>query len=68
MLRLLLFLLAASAAAAQLRPWDEYHTILWMSGTMEKHRDQRPLIAQRMRELGDQHRHGPQGRAAEDAS
>ncbi len=52
MTRPLLFLLAATTAAAQLRPWNEYHTILWMSGTMEKHKDQRPLIAQRMRELG----------------
>ena len=42
----------ASSACAQLREWKDYRTVLWMSGTVDKHKDQWPLIAQRMKELG----------------
>ena len=37
---------------AQLRPWNDYHTILWMSGSTDKHKEQWPLVAQRLQELG----------------
>lgn len=42
----------ASSACAQLREWKDYRTVLWMSGTVDKHKDQWPLIAQRMKEMG----------------
>ncbi len=41
-----------STAHAELREWQDYRAILWMSGAMEKHREQWPLIAQRLREMG----------------
>ena len=47
-----LLCLLSFTAEAQLREWSDYRTILWMSGNVEKHKDQWPLIAQRMKELG----------------
>lgn len=49
---LLALLCIATTASAQLREWNDYRTILWMSGQMDQHKDQWPLIAQRMKELG----------------
>lgn len=44
--------LTATTAAQQLRPWNDYRTILWMSGKVDQHAKQWPLIAERMREMG----------------
>ena len=52
MIRILAFLVFASSAVAQLRPWDDYHNILWMSGGAEKHKDHWPLVVQRLKEMG----------------
>lgn len=35
-----------------LRPWNNYRTMLWMSGAMDKHKDKQALIFERLRELG----------------
>ena len=53
--RLLLPLWAAAAFAEgtnQLRPWDEYRTIMWVGDTAYKQRAKLPLFFQRLRELG----------------
>jgi hypothetical protein len=44
----------ASAAESQseLRPWDEYHTILWMSDKAYKDPAKIPLVFQRLKEMG----------------
>lgn len=49
---LLALLCIATTASAQLREWNDYRTVLWMGGQVEKHKDQWPLIAQRMKEMG----------------
>lgn len=48
----LLFEAGLPAREVGLRPWNDYRTILWMSGAMEKHRDRQALIFERLRELG----------------
>ena len=49
---ILLLALVVATAQAQLRPWNDYKVILWMSGAMAKHQAQWPLITQRLHELG----------------
>ena len=49
---LTLVLVSSMMAGAQLRPWNDYRTILWMSGKVNQHAEQWPLIAERMREMG----------------
>ena len=49
---LTLVLVSSMMAGAQLRPWNDYRTILWMSGKVDQHAEQWPLIAERMREMG----------------
>ena len=49
---IVLLCLIATVAQAQLREWSDYRTILWMSGSMDKHKDKWPLIVQRLHELG----------------
>ena len=51
-LALLILLSLTCVARAQLREWNDYRTVLWMGGQVEKHKDQWPLIAQRMKEMG----------------
>lgn len=47
-----LILVSSVTAGAQLRPWNDYRTILWMSGNVDQHAEQWPIIAERMREMG----------------
>ena len=52
MIRFLVFLFLVPSAFAQLRPWNDYRTILWTSGSPEKHKEQWPLVVQRLKEMG----------------
>lgn len=47
-----LALTVSTCATAQLREWNDYRTILWMSGKVDQHKGQWPLIAQRLKEMG----------------
>lgn len=42
----------ATAAPGAPRPWDDYHVIMWMGETVEKHPDRLPLVLERLREMG----------------
>lgn len=39
-------------ATNQLRPWSEYHTIMWVGDTAYKNPDKLPLFFQRLRDMG----------------
>ncbi len=49
---LLLLLAGSSESADSLRPWTEYRTILWISGSAWKKPDKFPLFLQRLKEMG----------------
>ncbi len=40
------------AAAADLRPWDDYRVIMWVGDSVWKRPDQVPLFIERLREMG----------------
>jgi hypothetical protein len=42
----------ASAAEEALKPWDEYHVIMWVSDIAYKKPEKIPLFFQRLREMG----------------
>ncbi|HYG33491.1 MAG TPA: beta-galactosidase [Clostridia bacterium] len=46
------FLLAATEVRAQLRPWREYRTIMWVGDTAYKTPEKLPLFFSRLREMG----------------
>ncbi len=43
---------AAAAPAAALRPWRDYHTILWLGDKASQNLAKSPLVFQRMQEMG----------------
>jgi len=43
---------AANAATNELRPWQEYHTIMWIGDSAYKKPGKIPLFFQRLREMG----------------
>ena len=43
---------AAAEAGSQLRPWREYHTIMWVGDSASKRPEKLPLFFQRLREMG----------------
>jgi hypothetical protein len=46
------FRLAFAAETNQLRPWNEYRTIMWVGDSAYKKPDKLPLFFQRLREMG----------------
>src|ERR1035441_6889684 len=42
----------AAEAGSQLRPWREYHTIMWVGDSASKRPEKMPLFFQRLREMG----------------
>ncbi len=42
----------AAEAGSQLRPWREYHTIMWVGDSASKRPEKLPLFFQRLREMG----------------
>ena len=54
-IQLLLVLLGCSLgimAADGPRPWNDYRTILWMGGSVQKNKERWPVIFERLREMG----------------
>ncbi len=41
-----------ATAAEGLRPWNDYRTILWMGGSVQKSKERWPVMFERLRELG----------------
>lgn len=44
--------LGVTQAAEELRPWNDYRTVMWVGGTAYKQPDKVPLFFQRLREMG----------------
>ncbi len=42
----------AAADSSQLRPWQDYHTIMWVGDSVYRQLDKMPLFLQRLREMG----------------
>lgn len=45
-------LVQARSEAGQLRPWNDYRTILWMGESVSKNKSRWPVMFERLRELG----------------